>query len=51
MYSLKCKYYTKEFNSIDELLDDVMVNGMDPSYEITENGVGIGEKASELISF
>lgn len=51
MYSLKCKYYTKEFSTIDELIQDVMMSGMDPNYEITHNGEGIGESAIELIQF
>ena len=51
MYSLKCEYYTKEFNTLDELLHDVAISGMDPNYEITKNGKGIGEMAIDLISF
>lgn len=49
MYSLKCKYYTKEFSTLDELLEDVMTSGMDPSYMITKNGKSIGEKPQDLI--
>ncbi len=49
MYSLKCKYYTKEFNSLDDLIDDVMTSGMDPSYEVTCDGAGIGENAIDFI--
>ena len=49
MYSLKCKYYKKEFNSIDDLIDDVMYSGMDPNYEITFNGKGTGEQATDLL--
>jgi hypothetical protein len=51
MYSLKCSYYKEEFNTIDELIDNVMMNGMDPNYEITFNGEGIGEYVSELIQY
>ena len=51
MYSLDCKYYDEEFNTIDELLDDVVSGGMDPGYEITKNGVGTGELIIELIQF
>ena len=51
MYSLKCKYYTKEFKSIDELINDVINSGMDPNYEITRDGKGIGERAIDLIQF
>lgn len=49
MYSLNCNYYTREFNSIDELIQDVMASGMDPNYEITHDGVGIGESAWDLM--
>jgi hypothetical protein len=51
MYSLKCSYYQREFNTIDELIDDVVSSGMDPSYEITKNGKSIGEMASDFIMF
>ena len=48
-YSLDCSYYDKEFDSIDELIDDIASSGMDPNYEITKNGKGIGEQAIELM--
>ena len=51
MYSLDCSYYTKEFNSIVALIDDVTTSGMDPNYEITKNGKGIGEEAIDYIVF
>ena len=51
MYSLDCKYYDEEFDTIDKLLDDVVSGGMDPGYEITKNGVGTGELIIELIQF
>lgn len=51
MYSLDCSYYDKEFDSINELVDDIMASGMDPNYEITKNGKGIGEEAIEFIVF
>ena len=50
MYSLNCSYYTKEFGSIIELVEDVIISGMDPSYEITFNE-GIGEEAIDYIVF
>ena len=50
-YSLNCSYYNKEFDSIDELIDDIASSGMDPNYEITKNGKGIGEQAIELLPF
>lgn len=51
MYGLKCDYYTKQFPTVDELIDDVMISGMDPNYEITRNGKGTGEKVSDLIQY
>ena len=49
MYGLKCDYYTKQFNTIEELIDDVTASGMDPNYEITLDGKGIWVDASDLI--
>lgn len=49
MYSLDCNYYKKEFNTMDELIDDVMMSGMDPNYEITRNGKKTGEQVIDLI--
>jgi len=49
MYSLKCDYYTKQFDTLDKLFYDVMTSGMDPSYEITHNGKGTGEHLIDLI--
>ena len=37
-YSLDCSYFVNEFKSINELVDYVVDNGMDPNYEITANG-------------
>ena len=51
MYSLNCNYYDKSFNTVSELIDDVIISGMDPNYEITHNGTTTGEKAVELIVF
>jgi hypothetical protein len=51
MYSLDCSYYQREFNTIDELIDDVVSSGMDPNYEITKNGKSIGEMVIDLIGF
>lgn len=49
MYSLNCNYYSRSFESLDDLLDDVMSSGMDPNYEITRDGEGIGETAWDHI--
>ena len=49
MYSLDCNYYKKEFNTMDELINDVMMSGMDPNYEITRDGKKTGEYVIDLI--
>jgi hypothetical protein len=49
MYSLNCSYYTKSFETLNDLIDDVLQNGMDPNYEITKNGKGIGEELIEYM--
>ena len=51
MYSLKCSYYTKQFSLIDELVNDVIESGMDPNYEVTFNGEGMGEEIINYIQF
>ena len=51
MYSLDCSYYTESFDTIDQLIDDVVSSGMDPNYEITRNGVKTGEDLFDLIVF
>ena len=49
MYSLNCSYYTAEFETLDELIEAVMINGMDPNYEVTFNGEGIGENIGDYL--
>lgn len=51
MYSLKCDYYEKEFPTLEALLDDIVLSGMDPNYEITRDGHATGELAIDLIQF
>ena len=51
MYSLNCSYFTAEFDTREELIEAVMINGMDPLYEITFNGEGTGEQIFDLIQF
>ena len=51
MYSLDCSYYTKSFTTLNELMNDVTISGMDPNYEITRDGKGIGENAIDYIVF
>lgn len=49
MYSLDCSFYNESFETINQLIDDVVSSGMDPSYEITRNGVKTGEDLFDLI--
>ena len=51
MYSLDCSYFKEEFESINDLVEHCTVNGMDPNYEITENGDGIGEELIDYMVF
>jgi hypothetical protein len=51
LYSLDCKYYDKKFGTISELINDVVISGMDPNYEVTKNGVPTGEDLIDLIQF
>jgi hypothetical protein len=51
MYSLDCSYYDKEFDTIDELIDNVVSGGMDPNYQITHYGLGTGEYVIDLLVF
>lgn len=49
-YSLMCDYYKKSFTSLESLLDDVIVSGMDPNYEIFINGAPSGENVINYIN-
>lgn len=51
MYGLICGYYHKTFKTIDLLIGDIIESGMDPNYEISFNGKGIGETAVDLMVF
>jgi len=51
VYGLKCSYYTKTFNSIMELVDDVVASGMDPNVKITCNGKVTNERPIDLIQY
>lgn len=51
MYSLDCTYYKNEFETVEELVEAVMINGMDPNYEITLNGELTGESLIDYIQF
>lgn len=50
MYSLDCSYFEKECDSISELVN-YCGGSMDPNYEITKNGIGIGEKLIDFIVY
>ena len=50
-YSLDCSYYNEEFDSVNDLINDIASSGMDPNYEITCNGINTGELAIELLPF
>jgi hypothetical protein len=51
MYSLDCSYYKKEFSTLEELIEDVTINGMDPCYEVTKDGVGMEQELIDFIQF
>jgi hypothetical protein len=51
MYTLDCNYYTREFSTVDELIQDIISSGMDPNYEIMYNGQPTGDQAIDLIQF
>ena len=51
MYTLDCIYYTREFSTVDELIQDIISSGMDPNYGILFNGTPTGESAIDLIQF
>jgi len=51
VYSIDCKYYEKEFNTLEELLDDIDDCLQDPNYEITRNGKGTGQSVIDLLGF
>jgi len=51
MYGLDCKYYTKKFPTLDAIIEDVLVSGMDPCHEVTKDGVGMEEELIDFIQF
>ena len=51
MYSLDCSYFNATFQSISDLIAHIATSGMDPNYEITYNGKGIGETAADHLNF
>ena len=51
MYHLKCPYYKKKFETIHELVDDIVLSGMDPNYVVYKDGKSLKMKAIDLIQF
>jgi hypothetical protein len=49
MYTLDCEYYNDSFTTIALLVQAVIESGMDPSYEILKDGVGVGETVEDFI--
>ena len=49
MYILDCSYYKRDFDNVNHLINDVIVSGMDPNYEITFNGISTSEMAIDYI--
>lgn len=49
MYSLDCMYYGAEFKCIGDLVAHIVISGMDPDYEITLDGKGIGQNAIDFL--
>lgn len=49
MYTLDCSYYTRKFETLGALLQDVIDSGMDPNYTILKDGRSIGNTAWELL--
>ena len=50
MFGLNCNYYTKQFNTENELIEDVLNSGMDPNYEVTLNGYPQGYDLISIMS-
>jgi hypothetical protein len=48
-FTLDCSYYDKQFPTLNELLDDILISGQDPNHEILRNGQPTGETAWDLI--
>lgn len=50
-YTIDCTYYTKSFNNIYDLVDDITISGQDPNYEILFNGKKTGEQIIDIMTF
>lgn len=51
IYTIDCDYYKKSFETIRELVEDIINSGMDTDYEILKNGKKTGEVVDNLIIF
>lgn len=55
MYTLDCSYYSKSFDNVNDLLDDVLQTGMDPNYHIIyingDTRENTWETAAELLGW
>jgi hypothetical protein len=51
VYSLACPYYKKKFDTLEDLIQDVYISGMDPNYSVTLNGKSIREKLINFMAF
>lgn len=51
MYTLDCDYYNKSFDSIDELVEEVINDGMDPNVQILRDGRPTGQEVIEFIVY
>lgn len=49
MYGLNCKYYTKTFKNLDDLVQDIIERGMDPNYEIYQDNQPTGQLVIDFI--
>tara|TARA_R110000803_G_scaffold46363_1_gene97332 strand:+ start:558 stop:746 length:189 start_codon:yes stop_codon:yes gene_type:complete len=50
-YTINCNYYKKSFNNVNELINDIIITGQDPNYNILLNGKQTGEQVIDLITF
>ena len=41
----------KSFNNVNELINDIIITGQDPNYNILLNGKQTGEQVIDLITF
>lgn len=49
MYSLNCSYYLKSFNTLEELIQDVVQSGMDPNHQVMMDGKNMNMDLIDLM--